>query len=183
MLKKTFIISSVLLLVYMAWPGPSKIGDFDRLPNSDKSKLEGDTIQIPNVSAYFSDNFRDFVVPFYSKAYWRKTLLPFPPFRLNYAPEFSWTAIKKHTDTTYLEELVYPLRNSLYINGFEPFEPDGQPRWWGAGKFEVEGHSWYTKNTLRFYPSPLWVRLATWFGISLSIFLIYRLGKKIIFNR
>lgn len=181
-MRKFFIILSLLLLVYMIWPGPSKISDFPPLPSSDKSKLEGDTIQIPNVAAYFSDNFRDFVVPFYSKAYFRKTLLPFPPLRLNYPPEFSWIAIKKHTDSTYLEELLYPLRDSLYVNGFEPFEPSGQPRWWGATKFEVLGNTWYTKTTLRFYPSPLIARLLVWFGITVSIFLIYKLGKKIIFN-
>lgn len=180
-IRRLFIIFSSILLIYMVWPGPSKISDFDALPNSDKSKLEGDTIQIPNVSAYFSDNFRDFVVPFYSKAYWKKTLLPFPPFRLNYAPEFSWIAIKKHTDSTYLEELVYPLRNSLYVNGFEPFEPAGQPKYWGSTKFEVEGKSLFTKTTLRFYPSQLGIRILVWAGIIVSTWMLYKLTKKIVF--
>lgn len=180
-IKRFYTIFSIMLLIYMIWPGPSKISDFNALPNSDKSKLEGDTVQIPNVSAYFSDNFREFVIQFYSKEYWRKTLLPFPPFRLNYAPEFSWVAIKKHTDTTYLEELIYPLRDSLYINGFEPFELDGEPRWWGAVKFKVEGQSLFTKTTLRFYPSPLWVRLLVWVGIIASFWMLHKLTKRIIF--
>lgn len=166
----------------MIWPGPSKISDFPGLPSSDKSKLEGDTIQIPNVSAYFSNNFRDFVVPFYSNAYWRLTKLPFPPLKLNHPPEFSWITIKKHTDSTYLEELIYPLRSSLFVNGFEPFDNLEQPRWWGATKFEVLGKLWYTKTTLRFYPSSFLVRIFVWFGITVSILLIYRLGKKVIFN-
>jgi len=178
-----FHILSILLLIYMLWPGPSKISDFPPLPDSTKSNLSGDTIQIPHVSAYFSDNFREFVVPFYRRDYWKKTNLFFPPLRLNYPPEFSWTAIKKHTDSTYLEELVYPLRDSLYVNGLEPFDISGQPRWWGATKFEVSGNSWYTKTTLRYYPSPLWARFLVWLGIAISLALIYNLGKKVIFQR
>lgn len=164
----------------MIWPGPTKISDFPALPSSDKSKLAGDTIQIPNVAAYFSQNYREFVVPYYLKNYQSLSKLPFPAIRLNHPPEFSWLTIKKHTDSTYLEELVYPLRHSLFVNGFEPFSSDGQPRWWGATKFEVDGQSWYTKTTLRFYPSPVFVRILVWFGIIVSIFLLYKLGKKII---
>lgn len=178
--KRLFIIFSVLLLVYMIWPGPSKISQFSALPDSDKSKLEGDTIQIPNVAGYFSNNYRKFVVPFYLLNYWQKTLLPFPPIRLNHPPEFSWVTIKKHTDSTYLEELIYPLRNSLYVNGFEPFYPDKTPKFWGSTYFDVDGHTWYTKTTLRFYPSNSVVRILVWSGIILSILMIYRLGRKII---
>ena len=183
MLKKTFIILSIFLLIYMVWTGPSKISDFDGLPDSDKSKLEGDTIQIPNVSAYFSDNFREFVVPFYSNNYQSLSNLPFPPLRLNHPPEFSWNVIKKHTDSTYLEELVYPLRDSIYVNGFEPFYEDGQPKFWGATKFEVDGRSWFTKTTLRFYPSNIPARIFVWFGITISIILLYQLGRKILLQK
>lgn len=181
MTKKVFIIFSVLLFIYMMWPGPTKISDFKPLPESVQSTLEGDTIQIPNVSAYFSDNFREFVTVFYSKDYQALSHFPFLPLRLNYPPEFSWIAIKKHTDSTYLEELIYPLRDSLYVNGFEPFYSDGMPKYWGATKFEVLGNSLFTKTTLRFYPSPFWAKFLTWLGITLSITLIYRLGKKIVF--
>lgn len=180
MIKAIFLIFSGILFIYMMWPGLGKISNFKPLPNSDKSTLEGDTIQIPNVSAYFSNNFRDFVVSFYLKNYQEKSYFPFPPLRLNHPPEYSWTAIKKHTDSTYIEELVYPLRDSLYVNGFEPFYSDGTPKFWGSTSFEVDGHSWFTKTTLRFYPSNPLIRIFVWFGISLSIFWIYKLGKNIL---
>lgn len=179
-MKKIYIVFSFLLLIYMLWPGPSKISDFKALPNSDKSTLEGDTIQIPNVSAYFSNNFREFVVPFYSANYREKSHFPFPPLKINRPPEYSWTAIKKHTDSTYLEELVYPLRDSLYVNGYEPFYSDGSPKFWGSTKFEVNGHTWFTKTTLRFYPANYLVRIIVWLGIIISICFIYKLGKKIL---
>lgn len=181
MMKKIFIVFSGLLLVYMIWPGPGKISDFKPLPTSSKSKLAGDTFQIPNVAGYFSDNYRSFVVPFYLSDYQKSARLPFPPLRLNHPPEYSWTTIKKHTDSTYLEELVYPLRDSLYVNGFEPFYPDGKPKFWGSTNFVVDGHSWYTKTTLRFYPSKLIVRILVWFGVIISIYLLFKMGRKIIF--
>lgn len=178
-MKKLFISFSLILLIYILWPGPSKISDFAPLPSSDKSKLEGDTIQIPNVAGYFSNNFREFAVPFYMKVYQELNHFPFPAIRLNHPPEYSWLTIKKHTDSTYLEELTYPLRNSLYINGFEPFYSDGSPKFWGSTKFEVDKHVWDTKVTLRFYPSNRAVRILVWIGICLSVFWIYKLGKNI----
>lgn len=164
----------------MLWPGPSKITDFKALPDSYKSQLEGDTIQIPNVSAYFSNNYRDFVVPFYSQNYQDKMFFLLPPIRLNHPPEYAWIAIKKHTDSTYIEELVYPLRDSLYVNGLEPFNPDKTPKFWGAIPFEEDGKLYDTKTTLRFYSSSIWVRMLVWIGITTSILVLYRTGKRII---
>ena len=180
-MKYIFFIFSVLLLVYMVWPGPSKIADFASLPSSDKSRLEGDTIQIPNVAGYFSNNFREFVVPFYLSNYQKKAQFPFPPVRLNHPPEYSWKVIKTNTDSTYLEELVYPLRDSLFINGYEPFYSDGTDKFWGSTKFEVDGNLWFTKTTLRFYPSLFWTRILVWLGIVSALLMLYKLGRRIIF--
>lgn len=179
-MKKIFIIFSAFLLIYMLWPGPGKISDFKPLPSSAKSQLAGDTYQIPNVAAYFSDNFREFVTSFYRSNYREKTLFPFPPLRLNHPPEYSWNTIKKHTDSTYLEEMVYPLRDSLYVNGFEPFYSDGSPKFWGSTAFDAEGERFLTKTTLRFYPSSPFVRVLVWAGIISSIYLLFKIGRKIL---
>lgn len=179
-MKLLFIIFSALLFIYMLWPGPAKISDFNPLPSSDKSKLEGDTIQIPNVAGYFSDNFREFVMLFYLSNYQEQAHLPFSPLRLNHPPEYSWKVIKKHTDSTYLEELVYPLRDSLFVNGFEPFTSAGEPKFWGSTKFNVDSHNWYTKTTLRYYPSLAIVRVLVWCGIISSVYFLFKLGRKIL---
>lgn len=164
----------------MVWPGPGKISDFAPLPSSAKSTLEGDTIQIPNVAGYFSDKFRDFVVPFYIENYQKNTFLPFPPLRLNHPPEYSWEVIKKHTETTYLEELIYPLRDSLYVNGYEIFRPDGTAIFYSVPKLEEAEREWPTKHTLRFYTSNIGIRIIVWAGIIISMMMIFRLGGKII---
>ncbi len=183
MIKKVFISFAILLLIYMIWPGPGKISDFKALPSSSKSTLAGDNIaQVPNVAGYFSDNYRPFVTSFYKSNYWQKTFLPFPPIELIHPPEYAFVTIKKHTDSTYLEEFVYPLRDSLYVNGFEPYYSDESPKFWGSAKFDVEGGSFYTKTTIRFYPSPIFVRILVWLGIVTSIYWLNKVGKKILFN-
>ena len=181
MIKKIYIVFCLLLFIYMMWPIPSKITQFVALPNSEKSTLEGDTIQIPNVLAYFSNSYRDFVVAFYKNNYWSLSNTLFPPYRLNYPPEYSFVAIKKHTDTTYLEELVYPLKGSLFVNGFEPFNPDHTPKYWGATRFHTSNNTdWDTKTTLRLYPSSIWARVIVWIGIIVSLVLTYNLSKRIL---
>ena len=178
-LKIVLIILSTLLLIYMFMPGPDSITDFPALPDSIKSNLEGDTIQVPNVSAYFSNNYRDFVIPYYYESYKEDTSVPFGPLRLNYPPEFAFTAIKDQTQSTYLEEFVYPLKDSLFINGLEPVEKDGSPRYVGGGRFEIDGRFIDTKVTLRFYPSTVPVRIAVWFGINLSAIALLIMSKRI----
>lgn len=135
---------------------------------------------MPNVVAHFSNYYREFVLPFYIERYRQTAWLLIPPLRLNYPPEFAFTAIKDQTQSTYLEELVYPLRDSLFVNGFEPFYQDGRPKYWGAIKFDLEGKILETKATLRFYTSPLWARLVVWVGIVTSVVLLWKLGRRII---
>lgn len=178
-LKISFIFISLLFLAYMLLPGPNSIIDFPALPDSIKSNLEGDTIQVPNVSAYFSNNYRDFVTAYYYDSYRESTKVPFEPLRLNYPPEFAYTAIKDQTQSTYLEEFVYPLRDSLFVNGLEPVEKDGTPRYVGGGRFEIDGRFVDTKVTLRFYPSSIPVRILVWFGINLSVAALFVISKKI----
>lgn len=181
-MKYCYYFISFLLLIYLVLPGPQTINDFPSLPNSAKSTLSGDTWQVPNVVGYFSNNYRDFATSFYRESFWKKTWFPFPPIRINYPPEYAYTAIKDQTQSTYLEEYVYPLKSSLYVNGFEPFTKDGQPRFWGAIKFNDGSDSYYTKVTLRYYYSSLWVRFVTWFGITLGILLIWKMGRRIVRN-
>jgi hypothetical protein len=179
-IKVLLPVLSLLLLVYMLMPGPSQISDFPALPESIKSNLEGDTIQVPNVSAYFSDNFRYFVTPFYKQGYQALTKFPFLPLTLNHPPEFAYTAIKDQTQSTYLEEYTYPLRDSLFVNGLELVNEDGTPRFKGGGPFLIDGEHLKTKVTLRFYPSNFWVRVATWLGINMSAIALYLVGRRIL---
>ena len=177
-----FIAGSLIFLMYLVLPGPGSVYVFPDLPDSSRSKLSGDTVEIPNINAYFSDNYRNYVVPYYQENYQGFTLFPFKPLRLNYPPEFAFTAIKDQTQSTYLEELTYPFRDSLFINGLEPLDEFGESRYIGATPFEVDGEKHATKVTLRYYPSSLWTRLIMWAGIVVSVYFLWVMTKRIIFN-
>ncbi len=164
----------------MLMPGASSINHFPLLPNSSKSTLAGDTLQVPNIVGYFSNNYRQFVTSFYQTALQDTTPLPFKPIRLNYPPEFAFTAIKDQTQSTYLEEYAYPLRDSIFINGLEPFYADGQPKYWGAHQSDINGTLYDTKVTLRYYSSSGLTRILVWMGISISMVLLWILSKRII---
>ncbi len=181
--KVIFVVFSLLFLVYLIWPGPKGISDFSALPNSAKSTLSGDTVELPNIVGFFSNNYRDFVLDFYTKDYQKLSGLPFPPIGLNYPPEQAFTFVKDQTQSTFLEQRVYPFRDSLYINGLEPFYEDGKPKYWGATEFSEGGQNYQVKNTLRYYPSPIWTRLVIWLGINIIVIVLWILGKKIIFNK
>src|SRR5687767_11303866 len=177
--KVAFGLLSLLLLVYMLWPGPQSIDDFAPLPNSLKSQDPGDTYQVPNVAGYFSDNYRDYVTRFFKEDFKIKNNLPIPPLKLNYPPEKAFTYIKDQTLSTYLEEYVYPLRGSLFVNGFEPVFEDGSSRFSGGAEFGVmvEGvrKQYKTKVVVRYYPAPVWSKVLVWLGINISVILLYRL--------
>ena len=171
-----FVLLSLSFLVYLLLPGASSIDDFPPPPDSQKSTLAGDTWQEPTLKAYYSDNFRDFVVPFYKNSYEGKSIIFFPAMKLNYPPEFAFTAIKDQTKSTYLEEVTYPFRDSLFINGFEPFLSDGTPRYDGATKMGNDGQQYLTKVVIRYYPSSISSRIVFWFLVNLSFVLLYRIS-------
>jgi hypothetical protein len=181
MVKVLYIIISAALLLYLLMPGPTSINDFPDLPNSIRSDLEGDTTQVPNIKAFFSNNYRDFTTNFYKDSFSKTTWLPFGPIRLNYPPEFAFTAIKDQTQSTYLEEFVYPLRDSIYVNGLEPFDNlTKKPRFNGATYlYEDPSKKLETKVTLRYYPSPIWARLVVWLGINVSLAALWIVGQKV----
>jgi hypothetical protein len=179
-IKLVFVILSLFLFIYLTLPGPVSVLQFRPLPNSFKSQEEGDTIQVPNVAAYFSNVYRDYATKLYRANFQELTLFPFPPIMINHAPEDAYDFIKDQTQSTYLEEYVYPLRSSLFVNGLEPLEQNGKPRYIGAIPFEVNNGHYDTKVTLRLYTSPLWARLIDWILINISVCLLYIYGKKLV---
>lgn len=180
MSKLFFIFFATLLLIYLILPGPTNINDFPPLPNSTKSNLDGDVWQVPNVAGYFSNNYRNYATNFYRDGYWKKTWLPFPPLRLNHPPEYAFTAIKVQTLSTYLEEYTYPLRDSLFVNGLEPLDSKGEPRYNGAIRFDYEGGTYDTKVTIRYYPSSFIAKIINWILICASVFFIWKLGRRVL---
>lgn len=178
---KIFIISFFTLgLIYLLWPGPSSVTDFNQLPQSLKSSDPEDSIGHFQGLAFFSHIYRDQTMAFYEKEYKRLNHFLFGPIRINYPPEFAYFAIKNRTLSTYLEELVYPMRSSLFVNGFEPFSADGQSKFRGATVMIANDSTYATKTTVRFYPSNVLNRIIVWIGTTISLYLLIIFGRKII---
>lgn len=151
-------------------------------PNSPQSTEPGDT-ETPLRRAYFTDYTREEVMDWYKTQLDKSTFLniPLPTYRLNYPPEDAKTIIRDQTRTTFLEEIVHPFRESVYVNGFEP-SPTGQDR------IIINGRHFRQKIIIKYVPSSPLVRILVFSGIilfSITLFnaynktLIDMKGKKI----
>ena len=160
-----FLIFSLFLLFYLILPSP----DFPEPPQGALiSKEPGDT-ETPLRRAYFTDLGREEVLAHYQSQFSNSPLfsLPLPTYRLNYPPEEAQSLVRDQTRSTFLEEIVHPLRESVYVNGFEPKSDNEAIR--------VEGKRWRQKVTVKYIPSSLIIRLV--FG-AVALLLIYVLGKE-----
>lgn len=173
----SLVFVAVLLLIYLLAPQPEYPPP---LPNSVKSTEEGDTVQIPGVSAYYTDYQRAEVVKFYSDKFSSSPFLnlPFFQIKLNHPVEYSRQVIRDPFLASYVEEIVHPFRESLIIAGWEPVnaptqlynDQDRLPIIVGEKQF-------YGKATLRYFESNFAARififiLAT--GVGVAIFLNYK---------
>lgn len=176
MIKNVFLAILFLLgLTYLLLPGPSSVKDIAALPNSVKSSEPGDTIQVPNVAAYFSDMRRKEVTSFYLKefSYLKIGGITIPPLRLNRPPEEAYTYIRDQQSSTYLEEYVYPFRDSVYVNGFEPFDIHGKAYKRGATDIFIDGKFFDTKTTIRYSGSSLVWRLVVYIGMWIGFYFTF----------
>lgn len=175
----------ILGLIYLIWPGPSSISDILPLNPSLKSDEPGDTIQNKNVVAYFSDYRRPEVTSYYKDSFSYLNFFGFkiPTISLNHPPEEAFTFIRDQQPSTYLEQFTYPLRDSLFVNGFEPFDITGKPYRIGATNIFINDSFYKTKTTLRYYNSPVYARVLVYILIWVSLLILIKLSKKAILEK
>jgi len=138
------ILISGLLYWYMLVPDT----DFPTPPSGAfQSSEPGDSEDLAGRRAYFTNFTREEVVGHYQDQF---SFLP--SLRLNYPPEEAQTIIRDLTRSTYLEEIAHPLRESIYINGFEPREPKDDI-WYKGAHYEQ-------KITVRYVQSSMFARFA-----------------------
>ncbi len=178
MIKKILIsiliIFNLFAVLYLISPTPI----LPDLPNSIKSDLPGDTVQIPNVSAYYTNMTRTEVMNFY-KAYYSG------PFRinLNHPPEKAKEIIVNTIQSYYFEEFVLPFKESLYINGFE-WENDvfTKPENRSKNKLIYQDKEYKAKITIRRFPTSTPKRIVAFFitesGVIITLFVFKSFLKK-----
>ncbi len=169
-MKKLFLVFALLVylfgIAYLLLPSPS----LPAIPNSFKSDEPGDTWQHPDQPAYYTDLSRNEALTYLQNSFSINLLgLRLPSYRLNYRPEDATQYIREQLLTYYLEEIVYPLRESLFVHGWNPrLSPisaqlfDVQRNRWEIIR---EGKEYQSKVTLKAYYSPIWIRLLIWTGI------------------
>lgn len=170
MIKKALIVLfclfNICALAYLISPIPTP----PDLVNSIKSDEPGDTVQLKNVSAYYTNMTRSEVMNFY-KAYYSG------PFRIiiNHPPERSKEILKDTIQSYYLEEYILPFKESLYINGFE-WENDvfTDPEKRIKNKLIFQNKEYKAKITLKTFPTSNTKRIAAFlFTEAMIIFAIF----------
>lgn len=158
-----FIIFNILFFVYIFLPNPQ----FPKpLPDALQSNEPADT-ESPLRRAYFTNATRAEVLAHYSKEFkWG--------YLLNYPPEEAGTIIRDQTRSTFLQEIVHPLRESIYVNGYEP-KPDDD-----KNQINIEGNHYRQKIIVKYVESSLISRIFVFILFNLSIVVFY---KEIIYAR
>ncbi|MDO8638149.1 MAG: hypothetical protein Q7R43_01125 [Candidatus Daviesbacteria bacterium] len=188
--RKVLTILFFLGLIYVILPGPSKIEDFSPLNPSLKSNLEGDTIQNPNIAAYFSDYRRDYITKFYKDTFQKLLLFGnlLPAITINHPPELAYTYVRDQQFCTFLEEYYYPLRESFFVCGYEPLI---QNKILKRDAGELGNHIivrdqdnkvevfYDSKTTIRYYPTNPIARVIVYIGIWIAGFYLFKLFKKV----
>lgn len=170
----------LLGVVYLLLPGPN----LPDLEPAFRSTEPGDTWQIPGVWAFYTDLSRRESIDFFEKAFSCSSFLNLllPTFRLNHPPEYARETIKDTLASNFYEELIHPLRESLFISGWIPGEDEvylaqsKEP----ITYFLIEGNRYNTKITLYHVKSSIWARLLIWTGIIVSSLVLAWLVIKII---
>ncbi|MBI2008291.1 hypothetical protein HYS82_01410 [Candidatus Amesbacteria bacterium] len=143
--------------LYLVWPTPG----FPLIPSGSFISTEPADTESSYRRAFYTNLSRAEIVNYY-KDQWH-----WPFIRLNHPPEFSFGFIRDQTRSSWLEELVHPWKDSLYINGFYPITPQEQ--------FNYNGQHYIGKITLHYFPSFPVTRLTV---LSLTTLCIYWLARE-----
>lgn len=162
------LLATFILLSIYVFP---KSPEFPKPPADFVQSFEPADVETPNRRGYYTNLTRAEVIAHYEKEF-NEGFNVYTP-RLNYPPEDAPLLIRDQTKSTFLEEIVHPLRESIYINGFEPKTEE-------YAQF-YKGVRYNQKIIVRYVTSSLWVRFFVVTGsVVLLCFLIkeYKYAKK-----
>ena len=176
---KLVILGLIYLLgvVYLSLPTPST-PDLSLAVRSDEA---GDTWQHPDQKGFYTDMTRQQVIgEMQSKFVTSISGISIPSYRLNYRPEESFQFVRDQVYSNYLEEIVYPLKDSLFVNGFEPINLPANrhidPK--DIRGVSFKGQYYLSKVTLRPVTSSVYARILIWTLIFPATFFVIKSLKK-----
>lgn len=167
-IKILFGLFFLLLFHYVLLPNP----EFPKPPDGSVQSDHPADVETPLRRGYYTNLTRAEVIAHYEKEF-NKGFDIYTP-KLNYPPEDAPLVIRDQTKSTFLEEIVHPLRESIYINGFEPKTEEYAQY--------LHGIRYNQKIIIRYVPSVIWVRIII-LGLTLAASLLlikgYRYAKYI----
>lgn len=175
MIKKVLLgiiaLVGLVFFGYLVLPNPA----FPKPPPDSLQSQEPADTETPLRRAYFTNYTRQQVLDWY-EAQWNDSgflNLPLPTYLLNYPPEDAQTIIRDQTRSTFLQEVVHPFRESLYINGFEP-DPKSKDA------INIGGRDWRQKIIIHYVPSSTLIRLVVFAGTVVSVYFLFLMWKKVL---
>lgn len=168
----SIVTFNLLALFYLVSPIPA----LPDLNFSAKSDEPGDTIQIPNVSGYYTNLTRSEVINFYQANYNGLFRI-----NLNHPPEKAKQIIRDTIQSYYFEEFVLPFKESLYVNGFEWrndvfTKPENRVK----NKLIFQNQEYLSKVTIRRFPVPTPIRLLVFLITEISVFIVLKIYRRLL---
>lgn len=134
-IKIIFLLIFLLAAIYLVYPTPG----MPPPPSGSLVSLEPADTESIYRTAYYTHLTRSQIMDYY-QTFWQH-----PFIRLIIPPEDAATVIRDQARSSWIEELVHPLKDTLYINGFYPDKPTEQ--------INLEGEHWEGKIIIHLYPS------------------------------
>ncbi|KKR38356.1 hypothetical protein A2210_02225 [Candidatus Woesebacteria bacterium RIFOXYA1_FULL_40_18] len=151
-----FVIISISFGVYLVLPQPffpSPAWDF-------VSSTEPADRETPLRRGYFTNLTREQLMSHYKSEFgWGLTL--------NYPPEEAQTLVRDQTKSSFLEEIVHPFKESLFVNGYEPKGND-------ITGFMIDGKIYKQKVIVKYVPSNIFLRVGVGIFTLVCIWILTR---------
>lgn len=167
LLTAAYILIAVSFLVYLIVPPPP----FPKPAWDFVSSEEPADRETPLRRGYFTNLTREQLISHYKFEFgWGLTL--------NYPPEEAQTLVRDQTKSSFLEEIVHPFKESLFVNGYEPKEGD-------ISGFMIDGKIYKQKVIVKYVPSNVFLRVALGIAALAFIWILIRewiLATKSIFQ-
>ena len=163
-MKILYVIFAFGYIIYLVLPNSSfPQAQTNSIQSNEPADIESDLRR-----AYYTNLSRTEVLNYYEDLFSKNTIvrIKLPTYRLNYPPEEAQTLIRDQTRSTFLEEIVHPFRESIYINGFQPKED--------KDAIIVDNKRWNQKIIVKYIKSNVFNRLIV--GVS-SLLLILILSS------
>ncbi len=152
MIKKILLSAAIFYLVLPspAFPPPP--------PGSFQSDEPADT-ESPYRRAYYTNLTRPEIMAYYDRSF--RSIIPIQ-YRLNLPPEDAYSVIRDQTRSSFLEEIIHPWRESLYVNAFVPVKPTEQ--------ININKVHYLNKVTVHYIPSHPATRLTVLLLAGISLY-------------